>query len=147
MTPRRGLPPTHSAWGGRIRYARGCWKDGARRVRGQESTEACIGEPRGNGIGACIGACIGDPRGNGIGACMGACIGDLGLHFGNQNRPNRTNNESKFKAIFKSEKGSPRSSWGRLGPILGHFGDHLGASNSAPVVEIVVREQESRFSC
>ncbi len=44
---------------------------------------------------------------------------------------NRTSSESKFETIFKSGKScSPRASWGRLGPILGHFGRHLGPAQS-----------------
>ena len=60
---------------------------------------------------------------------------------------NRTQNESKFKTIFKSEKVALQESLGAvLGrPILGYFGGHLWVQKSAPVFENVTFGEHLRF--
>ena len=58
----------------------------------------------------------------------------LGGVLGAKNRPKsdprRVQNEDDFQ---EPKKSSSRASWSRLGPILGHFGGHLGVQICAPV--------------
>ena len=70
----------------------------------------------------------------------------LGSHLGAQNGqkwyPKRIKNSTDFQ---EHKNCSPRASWSRLGPILRHFGGHLGVQNNAPVLEFVVFREKSRF--
>ena len=57
-----------------------------------------------------------------------------GAPFGSQNQPKSTPKRVKIQDDFQERKKcSPRASWSRLGPILGHFGGHLGLQYRAPV--------------
>ena len=70
----------------------------------------------------------------------------MGLHFGAQNRPKSGPKRVQNLEDFQERKScASRASWTPLGPILGRFGRHLGLPKSAPVLEFVLREQNSRF--
>ena len=72
---------------------------------------------------------------------------DLGSEKGAQREPKSNPKPIKIEDKNRCEKNtSSRSSWGRLGAILGHFGGHLGSQKSSETICFKRFRENSRFS-
>ena len=72
---------------------------------------------------------------------------DFGSQKGAQREPKSNPKPTKIEDKNRCEKNtSSRSSWSRLGAILGHFGGHLGSQKSSETVCFKAFRENSRFS-
>ena len=72
---------------------------------------------------------------------------DFGSEKGAQREPKSNPKPTKIEDKNRCEKNtSSRSSWSRLGAILGHFGGHLGSQKSSETVCFKRFRENPRFS-